>query len=176
MIELTENPIDLNTLLSGVGDASCGAQVLFVGTTRQWTHRLNADSSNGERIETEYLIYDAYREMAISEMQQLEDAARARWPVRDVVLVHRLGRVAPKEASVAVAVSCPHRSEAFEAARWLIDELKHQVPIWKQEHYVQNGSEWIHPTDGSCRCGDSAQETVSDRAGKSSMANVQEPQ
>jgi hypothetical protein len=70
------------------------------------------------------------------------------------------GNVAASEASVAIAVSCPHRSEAFEAAKWLIDQLKHQVPIWKQEHYVQHGAEWIHPTAGNCHCGSASKVVV----------------
>jgi molybdopterin synthase catalytic subunit len=90
--------------------------------------------------------------MALAQLERLAESAKGQWPVRKLAIVHRLGRVDPTEASVAVAVSCPHRSEAFEAAKWLIDELKHQVPIWKQEHYVQSGAEWIHPTDGNCRC------------------------
>lgn len=147
MIELTDRPIDVAQALALVTDPECGAQVLFVGTTRQWTVHPDAG-----KLETEHLVYDAYREMAFQQMQRLEETARNRWPVKQVVLIHRLGRVDPTEPSVAVAVSCPHRSEAFEAARWLIDELKHQVPIWKQEHYVQTGPEWIHPTSGSCNC------------------------
>jgi molybdopterin synthase catalytic subunit len=148
MIELTEKPIDTTAVLSEAGDEYCGAVVLFVGTTRRWT-RVDEESPT----ETDYLHYEAYREMALKQMQELENTARQRWPVRQVAMVHRLGRVEPTEPSVAVAVSCPHRGEAFEAARWLIDELKHQVPIWKREHYVQTGAEWIHPTNGSCNCG-----------------------
>ncbi len=147
MIELIEEPIDANRLLAAVGDATCGGQVLFVGTTRQWTQR-----STGEMLETDHLNYEAYREMALRQMQALADEAKQRWPVQKVAMVHRLGIVGPKEASVGVAVSTPHRSEAFEAARWLIDQLKHEVPIWKQDHYVQNGPEWIHPSSGSCSC------------------------
>ena len=103
-------------------------------------------------VETSHLIYDAYREMALKKLIELAEEAKKRWPVFAVSIVHRLGRVDPMEPSVAVAVSCPHRSEAFEAAEWLINTLKHEVPIWKQEHYVQGGEEWIHPTSGSCNC------------------------
>jgi molybdopterin synthase catalytic subunit len=161
MIELTEAPIDASAVLAQVADPECGAEVLFVGTTRQWTdlpHEVNLDDSAPatpvRRIETSHLIYESYREMALTQMQRLEAEARSRWPLRQVAMVHRLGHVAATEASVAIAVSSPHRSEAFEAARWLIDELKHHVPIWKQEHYVQHGSQWIHPTAGNCNCGE----------------------
>ena len=164
MIELTDKPIDTQKVLASVNHPECGAEVLFVGTTRQWTRSaalpvgsddppVPAAISPDERLETSHLVYEAYREMAVAQLQCLETEARRRWPVRQVAIVHRLGRVDPTEASVAVAVSSPHRSEAFEAAKWLIDELKHHVPIWKQEHYVQRGAEWIHPTAGNCRCG-----------------------
>ncbi|MEO8268868.1 MAG: molybdenum cofactor biosynthesis protein MoaE [Aureliella sp.] len=159
MIELTEAPIDASAVLGQVADPECGAEVLFVGTTRQWTDLPQRTQADGEsqvdfvqRIETSHLVYESYREMALVQMQRLEDEARSRWPLRKVVMVHRLGHVAANEASVAIAVSSPHRSEAFEAARWLIDELKHHVPIWKQEHFVQQGPQWIHPTAGNCTC------------------------
>lgn len=147
MIELTDKPIDTHRLLEAVADPECGGQVLFLGTTRQWTR-----TSEGHLLETEHLHYEAYAEMACAQLQALREAAVRRWPIKHVAIMHRLGRVDPLEASVGVAVSSPHRSEAFEAAKWLIDELKHEVPIWKQEHYVQNGAEWIHPTAGNCSC------------------------
>ncbi len=142
MIEITHQTIDLNTLMSAATHPDCGALVMFVGSTRQWT---------GD-AETAFLDYEAYEPLALQKMSELETSARERWPLKTVTLVHRLGRVEVTEASVAVIVASPHRSEAFEAAKWLIDELKHQVPIWKREHYVQNGAEWIHPTAGNCNC------------------------
>lgn len=163
MIQLTDNPINLQELMLDNGTDECGAQVFFVGTTRRWTQKPDA-----EALETDHLLYEAYEEMATSKMQELEREAMDRWPVKTVKLIHRLGRVDPGEPSVAVAVSCPHRSEAFEAARWLIDTLKHEVPIWKQEHYVQNGKEWIHPSSGNCSC-ESASGTGASREGSSSL-------
>ncbi|MEM7473955.1 MAG: molybdenum cofactor biosynthesis protein MoaE [Planctomycetota bacterium] len=146
MIELIEGPIETGRLLAAISDSRCGAQVMFVGSTRQWT-------AKGEKVlETERLEYESYREMALKQLQALADKACERWPVKKYAIVHRLGKVMPEEASVAVAVSTPHRSEAFEAAKWLIDTIKHDVPIWKQEHYVQNGAEWIHPSSGNCSC------------------------
>ncbi len=150
MIEITDHPIDVGDVLTRLEDPACGGQVLFVGTTRQLTQL------EGRQVETDHLLYEAYDQLASAEMTRLEAEARQRWPVRQVVLVHRTGRVDPMEASVVVGVASPHRAEAFEAARWLIDELKHRVPIWKQEHYVQSGAQWIHPTGGSCRCHRSA--------------------
>jgi molybdopterin synthase catalytic subunit len=161
VIELIESPIDANQVLSLVHDPECGAEVLFVGTTRQWTVLPTNDQPTAlQRVETSHLVYEAYRQMALVQMEKLEVEARNRWPIRRLAMVHRLGQVAASEASVAIAVSCPHRSEAFEAAKWLIDQLKHQVPIWKQEHYVQHGAEWIHPTAGNCHCGSDSKVVV----------------
>ena len=84
--------------------------------------------------------------MAVAKMKELERIACERWPIRTVALVHRLGRVEIKEPSVAVIVGTPHRSEAFEAGKWLIDELKKQVPIWKKEWFAAQPPKWIHPT------------------------------
>ena len=164
MIELTDAAIDTTRVLADVRDPACGAEVLFVGTTRQWTSPPRAASASPAAdvsdLETSHLVYDAYQDMARTQMSKLELEARQRWPIRQVVMIHRLGTVAVSEASVAVAVSAPHRREAFEAASWLIDELKRQVPIWKQEHYVQRGATWIHPTAGQCQCPTPAQSST----------------
>ena len=153
-IELTDDPLDVAAILATVTDEWCGAEVLFVGTTRRWTVAADRTDGDGRSPETSHLVYECYREMAFAEMQRLADEAVRRWPVRRLAMAHRVGRVDPTEPSVAVAVSCPHRGEAFESARWLIDSFKHEVPIWKREHYVQQGAEWIHPGLGSCRCVD----------------------
>ena len=155
MIELSEQPIDPARLLAAVNDPECGGQVLFVGTTRQWTR-----GGDGQLRETDYLLYESYQEMALGQMHSLAQQAAERWPIKHVAMVHRLGRVDPTDSSVGVAVSSPHRSEAFEAAKWLIDQLKHEVPIWKQEHYVQHGKEWIHPSSGSCSCVSHSQKSM----------------
>ncbi|MCA9125737.1 MAG: molybdenum cofactor biosynthesis protein MoaE [Planctomycetales bacterium] len=156
MLEITETPIDTGAVLNSVSDESSGASVLFLGTTRRWTVR-PADgqshaSEQSQTLETSHLIYEAYRSMAEAKLRELAIEACRRWPVCKVSIVHRAGRVDPREPSVAIAVSTPHRREAFEAGQWLIDTVKHEVPIWKQEHYVQNGPEWIHPSSGSCNC------------------------
>ncbi|MFN7737300.1 MAG: molybdenum cofactor biosynthesis protein MoaE, partial [Pirellula sp.] len=135
MIELVDGPIDVERLLKYCEDEHCGATSLFLGTTRRWTRG----------IETAYLEYDAYREMAIIKMQELAKNAEAKWPVQRLAMVHRLGRVDVGQASVAIAVSCPHRADAIDACHWLIDELKAQVPIWKKEWFAVDGPKWIHP-------------------------------
>ena len=130
MISLTRSPIDLAALQEPApGD---GALCLFVGVVRD-THQGRAVS----RLE-----YEAYEEMALTELQAVESEARRRWPVGDIRIVHRLGRLEIGEASVAVAVVSPHRAEAFDACRYAIDTLKKTVPIWKKEFYA-DGSAWI---------------------------------
>jgi molybdopterin synthase catalytic subunit len=89
-----------------------------------------------------YLEYEAYEEMALPLMRQIAEEVRGRWPVTEVRLVHRLGRLEIGEASVAVAIASPHRAEAFAACRYAIDTLKARVPIWKKEYYA-DGSAWL---------------------------------
>jgi molybdopterin synthase catalytic subunit len=130
MVRLQREPIDL----AAVSQASPpdGALCLFVGVVRNET---------GGRAVVR-LEYEAYEEMALSLMRDLEAEVRSRWPVSDVRLVHRLGPAAIGEATVAVAVASPHRAEAFAACRYAIDTLKAQVPIWKKEFYA-DGSAWV---------------------------------
>jgi molybdopterin synthase catalytic subunit len=140
MVELVDSPIRVDQLLADSANESCGATVLFLGTTRRWT------SGEDGRTETAYLEYEGYREMAVAKLEELERMARSKWPVLSCFLVHRLGRVEIKEPSVAVVVSTPHRKDAFEAGQWLIDELKKHVPIWKKEWFAAKSPHWIHPT------------------------------
>jgi molybdopterin synthase catalytic subunit len=135
MIQLTDQAIDTAALIDGACHPEAGAVVLFLGTTRELT----------DGRQTVALDYEAYREMAERQLAELESEARRRWPVIECRIVHRLGRVPPTEASVAIAVSTPHRSDAFAAGQWLIDSLKRDVPIWKREQWADGTSEWVHP-------------------------------
>lgn len=135
MIQLTSIPIDTAAVVQQVASTQTGATVLFVGTTREFT---------GER-QTACLDYECYGDMTQRKLAELEAEARQRWPIVGCVIVHRTGRVELGEASVAIAVSAPHRQEAFAAAQWLIDTLKQVVPIWKQEHWSDGTSSWVHP-------------------------------
>ncbi len=110
---------------------STGATVCFTGTTR--------DNFNGKEVLE--LAYEAYEAMALRCMQQLCTEARARWALGRIALVHRVGVVGVREASVVVAVSSVHRAEAFAAASHLIDRIKATVPVWKSERY-RDGSAW----------------------------------
>ncbi|MBX9789265.1 MAG: molybdenum cofactor biosynthesis protein MoaE [Pirellulales bacterium] len=135
MIELTNEPIEIPRILAAVGSPHAGAVVLFLGTVRDTT---------GDR-NTQSLDYECYPPMARQKLVELEAAARHRWPLIGCALVHRLGHMLPGEASVAVAVSSPHRQAAFEAGKWLIDTLKAVVPIWKRENWTDGTHEWVHP-------------------------------
>jgi molybdopterin synthase catalytic subunit len=135
MIQLTRHPIDPVDVLRQVHSHRAGAVVLFLGTTREMT---------GER-RTLSLDYECYPEMAEQKLGELESEACRRWPLCACVVVHRLGHLDLGEASVAVAVSSPHRQDAFEAGQWLIDTLKRVVPIWKKENWADGTSDWVHP-------------------------------
>ena len=134
MIRLTPSPIDFTALTESVRSHQAGAVVLFLGTVREMT----------AGRQTIALDYDAYPQMAEAKMAELEAEARQRWPVIEVGIVHRTGRLELGEISVAVAVSTPHRQQAFEAGRFLIDELKLRVPIWKKENWSDGSTEWVH--------------------------------
>ena len=135
MISLTNQSIDISQVLSQVASHDAGAVVLFLGTTREFTH--------GRR--TASLDYECYPEMAEKKLAELEATARDRWPLTGCVIVHRLGHLELGEASIAIAVSSPHRQVAFEAGKWLIDTIKEVVPTWKQENWADGTSQWVHP-------------------------------
>jgi len=132
LLELTDRPISIDRLLRETADPRAGAIVLFLGIVR--------DNARGRRVK--YLTYEAYEALARREFERIADAIAARWPVARVAIVHRTGRLEIGEASVAIAVSAPHRGEAFEAGRFAIDTLKQTVPIWKKEVW-EGGEAWI---------------------------------
>jgi molybdopterin synthase catalytic subunit len=138
MFLLTREPIDYHALTESVRSPHCGAVALFLGTVRDLT---------GDQV-TVFLDYDAYPPMAEKKLAEIEAEVRKRWPVEKVAMAHRLGRLGVGEVSVAVAVSCPHRGDAFDACRYAIDTLKELVPIWKKENAPDGSSEWIHTEGG----------------------------
>lgn len=135
MYSLTDRPIDYFALTESVRSPRSGAVVLFLGTVREMT--------NGRQ--TSSLDYEAYPDMAERKLAELESIAREKWPIEEAALIHRLGHLELGDISVAVAVSCPHRHQAFDAGRFLIDELKAWVPIWKKENWSDGTTEWVHP-------------------------------
>ena len=135
MIELTTEPIDYHQLTESVRDHAAGAVTLFLGTVREFTRG----------VQTSWLEYEAYPDMARASMAELEAEACRKFTVTKIAIAHRTGSMALGEISVAIAVSAPHRDQAFEAGRWLIDTLKERVPIWKKEHFADGREEWQHP-------------------------------
>jgi molybdopterin synthase catalytic subunit len=131
-VRVGEDPIDSAALLSEVGRPDSGATVLFLGTVR--------DHSDGKEGVT-HLEYEVFSERVEAKIHEIITAASKRWPVLSVAVEHRSGRVDLGEASVAVAVACAHRADAFESARFIIDELKRTAPIWKKEFWP-HGEEW----------------------------------
>ncbi len=132
MIALTDSKIDTEAILSDVEDSASGAVVLFLGRVR--------DHSEGMQISA--MDYEAYSDMAVAKLKAIQDETKFKWPVSRMVMVHRTGRLAVGEVSVAIAVACPHRKDAFEACRYAIDTIKKTVPIWKKE-YTDGGESWV---------------------------------
>jgi molybdopterin synthase catalytic subunit len=123
--------IDTESLLEGIKRAEDGAVVVFEGIVR--------DNTRGRR--TFYLDYEAYEEMALQQMEELSERALSQFKIRDVAIIHRLGRLEIGETSVLIVVAAAHRAAAFDGCRWLIDTLKRTVPIWKKE-YFEDGAVW----------------------------------
>jgi molybdopterin synthase catalytic subunit len=130
-IEITDGVIATEEIVAAIKDGADGAVCVFDGIVR--------DNTRGRK--TLYLDYEAYREMALDQMRGLAAEAVAKFGVRDVAMVHRLGRLHIGETSVLIAVASAHRGAAFDACRWLIDTLKKTVPIWKKEQFA-DGAIW----------------------------------
>ena len=130
-VEITDGVIPAAEIVAGLKTGADGAMCVFDGIVR--------DNTRGRK--TLFLDYEAYREMALAQMQSLAEEAVVKYGVRDVALVHRLGRLEVGETSVLIVVASAHRGAAFDACRWLIDTLKKTVPIWKKEHFV-DGAVW----------------------------------
>jgi len=131
---LTDDVIEPSEIMGDVADTGAGAVVLFLGTVRD-----NSEAGSVERIE-----YEAYGPMAERSLAETEREVRRMWPATTGVrIVHRVGDLAVGEVSVAVAVSSPHRAEAFEACRHAIERIKHEVPIWKREKLADGKGVWV---------------------------------
>jgi molybdopterin synthase catalytic subunit len=138
---IVDRPIDSAALLAEVADNRHGATVLFIGTVR--------DVNDGEAVTG--LDYTAYGAMADRELRSIVEEAMDRWSESDIVVEHRIGTLELGDVSVAIAAAHPHRGQAFEAARYVIEELKKRAPIWKREHYVTGRSEWVNAGTGEKR-------------------------
>jgi molybdopterin synthase catalytic subunit len=132
MYRIVEGPLEGLDLEAEVRTEADGAVIIFRGVARRF--------SRGRDVV--HLEYEAYPEMAEKVMAQIGDEMKARWPITGVAIVHRTGVLEIGQASVAIAVSAPHRGEAFQATQYAIDRLKEIVPIWKKEVW-SDGSQWI---------------------------------
>jgi molybdopterin synthase catalytic subunit len=128
--------IDPQSLLRAVSRPASGALVLFLGVVRE---------TNDGRAVTG-IEYQAYEAMAARELAAIADEAVARFDAVDVAIEHRLGELALEETSVGIAVAHPHRAQAYAASRWIIEELKRRVPIWKREQYADGTRDWVDPS------------------------------
>jgi molybdopterin synthase catalytic subunit len=132
LFEVTGEPLEPQRLIDNVREDESGAVAVFLGVVR--------DNNMGRRVL--FLEYDAYPEMAAKVMRQIAEEAMERWPLSDVAMQHRTGRLEIGETSLLIAVSSPHRKEAFEACHHLVDRFKEVVPIWKKETW-EGGEVWI---------------------------------
>lgn len=135
---IIDREIDLGVIIGEVQRAANGATVLFVGTVR--------DVNDGRPVHG--MEYTAYRSMAARELDMIAREASDRFETRDIVIEHRLGELALGDVSVAIAVAHAHRGAAYDASRYVIEQLKRRVPIWKLEHYADGTREWVG-ADGS---------------------------
>ena len=133
LVRITSEPIGADEAVAFVADRGAGGTCVFLGTVRD-------RSTDGE---VTGLTYEAWDELATRRLEELATEMFERWPLRKVALLHRSGELAVGEVSVVVACSAPHRSEAFDACRHGIEQLKRDVPIWKKEHLRTGSSSWV---------------------------------
>jgi molybdopterin synthase catalytic subunit len=136
LASLVREPIDPTAVIRAVSTRANGAVLLFLGAVR---HVNDGRDVTG-------IDYAAYEAMAQRELDAIVAEGTARFGTPDVAIVHRLGELAVEDVSVAIAVGHPHRDTAYALSRWVIEELKRRVPIWKREHYVDGTREWVDPT------------------------------
>ncbi|WP_340558171.1 molybdenum cofactor biosynthesis protein MoaE [Streptomyces sp. GSL17-111] len=132
LLAVRETPLSLDEVFAAVGDSAAGGTALFVGTVR--------DHDGGSDVDR--LGYSAHPTVE-AEMRRIAERVTAEFPVRALAAVHRVGDLRVGDLAVVVAVSCPHRGEAFSACRKLIDDLKHEVPIWKHQVFADGTDEWV---------------------------------
>ncbi|MBT2657706.1 molybdenum cofactor biosynthesis protein MoaE [Bacillus sp. ISL-18] len=132
MYEISKDPIDIQAVIDKVVQREAGAITTFIGTVRELT--------NGKK--TLFLIYDAYEAMAVKKLEQIGREIEERWEGSKVAITHRVGRLDITDVAVVIAVSTPHRADAYEANRYAIERIKEIVPIWKKEHW-EDGEAWM---------------------------------
>jgi len=136
MSHLTRERISLDALLAAVASPTCGGTCVFLGTVR------NGPDEHGVTA----IEYSAYEEMVEAEFARLLADAGTRWPDARIAVRHRLGTIAAGEASIGIAAAAPHRAQAFDACRFVIEEVKKRVPVWKKEMRVDGTEVWVDPS------------------------------
>ncbi len=131
--------IDLEALRLRVQHPQAGAVLIFYGDIR----------NHSQQQEVSYLEYEAHESMALKQISQVVEEAQKKWQLHTVEVIHRLGKLAVKDCSIAIAVSTSHRGDAYEASRYIIDTIKHAVPIWKKEHFVDSPAMWSKGCEAS---------------------------
>jgi molybdopterin synthase catalytic subunit len=133
---IVSREIDPASLIKEVGSEENGAISVFIGTVR--------DVNDGRSVSS--IEYSAYKAMAASELDRILDEAEKQFGVSALVVEHRVGLLGLGDVSVAIAAAHPHRAPALDCTRYVIEEIKKRVPIWKMEHYADGGREWVDPT------------------------------
>ncbi|MDQ0200926.1 molybdenum cofactor biosynthesis protein MoaE [Neobacillus ginsengisoli] len=129
---ISKEPIDIQEVINKVIQREAGAITTFIGTVRELT--------NGKK--TLFLIYEAYEAMAVKKLEQIGTEIEQRWEGSKAAITHRVGKLDITDVAVVIAVSTPHRADAYEANRYAIERIKEIVPIWKKEHW-EDGEEWM---------------------------------
>jgi molybdopterin synthase catalytic subunit len=142
-VQIVDGPIETASLQGKLSDPDVGAHGWFYGVTRRKTTRDEVTKI------TQSLSYEAHRPMALSQLEQLADQAAEKFNLPHVVIVHRLGEVPIGQASVVVGCSSAHRIATFDANQWIMDMIKRDVPIWKQELFEDGSREWVHPSQAN---------------------------
>ncbi|PYF05212.1 molybdenum cofactor biosynthesis protein MoaE [Ureibacillus chungkukjangi] len=132
LFSIVDNPIIVDDVIQQVQSVNAGAITVFIGTVRELT--------NGKR--TLYLEYQAYESMAVKKLAEIGEEIKSKWPGTIAAITHRVGRLEISDVAVVIAVSSPHRKEAYEANEYAIERIKEMVPIWKKE-YWEDGTKWI---------------------------------
>jgi molybdopterin synthase catalytic subunit len=136
MTTLSRKPIEIESLLAAVQGPERGGTCVFLGTVRS-------------EDDVTAIDYSAYEEMAVAEIERILAEAQAKWPEARVTLQHRLGSVPVAEASIAIAAAAPHRDAAFAACRYVIEEVKKRLPVWKKEMHADGTATWVDPSGKS---------------------------
>lgn len=136
-LRIVTEPIETDSLLRFLNTTQAGAVVLFLGTVREFT----------QGQQTLRLCYEAHTELADAEMRRIAAWAFESWPLIRLAMVHRVGTLELGETSVAIGVGSAHRKDAFEAAAAIMDRIKRTLPVWKQEHWADGTTEWVHPSE-----------------------------